>query len=222
MKYIFRQRIYIILMLGFVVLFSGLTSCTYHHYKGLEKSSTAISIPNIFDSSFQKATYITDLEVFGNELGGITIIKKVEQSNTFHVVFMSQIGLKYFDLEIAIEKDTNWFSINYIMESLNRDFILTALQTDFELLFSKFPSGAQKQFYKHPEKDIREVIILKNGKEVTSYLFENRQVPLISLLKGSSVIASVKILETKANHPTHININHRKARLKIVLKEIEM
>jgi len=221
MKYIFRQRFYIILMLGFVVLFSGLTSCTYHHYKGLEKSSTAISIPNIFDSSFQKATYITDLEVFGNELGGITIIKKVEQSNTFHVVFMSQIGLKYFDLEIAMEKDTNWFSINYIMESLNRDFILTALQTDFELLFSKFPSGAQKQFYKHPEEKLIEMVV-KYENTMSFYAADDSKVRSISQRKGNATRAAILISAYGQSQPTQFMIHNKKARLQMSFREIDL
>lgn len=217
-----KKQLSNLILIGILSLFIGLSSCSYKHYKGLEKVSTSHdSLPFIFDTSFKTTTYLTDFEVFGNRLSGLTIIKKVELTNTFHVVFMSQIGLKYFDLEIAMDKESDWFRMNYIMESLNRDFIINALQTDFELLFTKYPKIKQIQLFQHPGKDIQEFII-RNDKEVSSYFFENLQLSSISLRKGSSFAASMKILEIKEDHPTHIYINNRKPRLKIVLKEIKM
>jgi len=221
MKYLFRQRFFTILMLGFVVLFPGMTSCTYHHYKGLEKSSTAIRIPDIFDSSFRKATYVTDFEVFGNALSGITIIKKVIPTNTYHVVFMSQIGLTYFDLEVAMDRDTGGYQVNYIMKSLNRDFIKKALQTDFELLFSKFPPGSQKQFYEHPEKEIVEMLVQIENM-TASYAAENQEIQFISYRKGRATGASIHISDYRKNHPSQFTIHNRKARLHISFREIDL
>jgi hypothetical protein len=221
MKRHFSQRSITFLILGLGILFAGPTSCTYHHYRGLEKSSTTISIPDIFDSSFRKATYVTDFEVFGNELGGISIIKKVIPTNTYHVVFMSQIGLTYFDVEVAMDQDTGGFRVNYIMESLKRDFILTALQTDFELLFSKFPAGAQKQFYKHPEEKLMEMVVQYEN-TMSFYAADDSKVRSISQRKGNATRAAIHISDYGKNQPSQFKIHNRKARVQMSFREIDL
>lgn len=197
-----------------------LNSCSYKHYKGFEKVvTTGIALPDIFDSTFKKANYLTHFEVFGNELSGITIIKKVEQTNTYHVVFISQIGLKYFDLEMTIDQEADGFKINYIMESLNRDFIVNALKDDFELLFIKKSNNRQIQLYQHPEKETREITV-SHGKEITSYLIENELVRSVSLIKGLSNLASININKFNTNYPQKFEMINKKARLKTIMNEI--
>ena len=119
-----------LLCLVFIVLTVNLSSCSYKHYKGFQLVSNAdVHLPTVFDSTFNKATYLTTFKIFKSDLSGITVIKKVKKTNTFHVVFMSQIGLKYFDLVVKMGKPTDWFKVNYIMESLNKEFIVKVLQS---------------------------------------------------------------------------------------------
>lgn len=208
---------FILLMTGF---FISINSCSYKHYKGFEKvSDTEISLPQVFDPEFKKANYLTHLEVFGNQLSGITIIKKAVQTNTFHVVFMSQIGLKYFDLEIAMDQEADDFRMNYIMESLNRNFIINALKSDFELLFVKFKNDAQLQMYQHPLKDLREITI-NDGNTLASYIIDNKDVSSISLKKGSSDLASIIIKEFNTLYPRKFEMINKEARLKMIMNEI--
>lgn len=209
-------------IIAFFGLFVGLSSCSYKHYRGFEKIKSAeITWPKVFDSSFHKATYLTDFEVFGNQLSGITIIKKVEQTSVYHVVFISQIGLKYFDLEIAMDKQMDWFNVNYIMESLNREFIISALKNDLELLFVKQSMNAMLQLYQNPENKMKEITV-KDGKNISSYLLENDLVSSITLRKRSAVIASIILNNDTGIYPKKIKISNRKARLKIILREIEI
>lgn len=211
-----------LLLTGVIFSFLSLNSCSYKHYKGFNKiPSVNTSFPLIFDTIFSKATYLTDFEVFGNQLSGITIIKKPALSTTFHVVFMSQIGLKYFDIEIALDKQDDWFRVNYIMESLNREFIVNALQADFGLLFAKFPENAQVQWYQHPEMDKKEVTV-SYLKEIASYILDNQEVTEAILRKATSVTASIILSKSKTNYPSSLEIENKKARLKISLKEIQM
>lgn len=195
---------------------TSLPSCAYKHYKGLEKvSSNNLNLPLTFDTLFQKATYITDFVVVRNQLSGITIIKKVKRTNTFHVVFMSQIGLKYFDMTIAIDKETDWFNINYMMNSLDREFIIEALKMDFGLLFNK--TGSENlEFYQHPESSMQE-IIARNDEKTASYIYKNDQIHSIHLRKGKSVFASIRIPEYDSDYPNKVMIENKKARLKMVM-----
>jgi len=210
--------------LVFIVLTMNLSSCSYKHYKGFQLVSDAdVHLPVIFDSTFNKTTYLTTLKVFNHELSGITIIKKVKKTNTFHVVFMSQIGLKYFDLVVRMGKPADWFEINYIMESLNKEFIIKALQTDFQLLFAKYPNTNELQLYQHPESGSKEIIVA-NNKEVSSYLTDpvTQKASLIELRKGISTQATISLVPYSTNHPPEFKINNKKTRIQLEFKEIKM
>ena len=212
------------LYLVFIVFTMNLSSCSYRHYKGFQLvSNTDVHLPVVFDSSFNKTTYLTKLKVFNHELSGITIIKKVKKTNTFHVVFMSQIGLKYFDLVVRMGKPVDWFKINYIMESLNKEFIVKALQSDFQLLFAKYPNTIELQLYQHPENGSKEITIT-NNKKVSSYLTnpETQKISLIELKKGISTEATISLATYSSNHPPEFNINNKKAGIQLVFKEIKM
>ena len=222
-----RRKKYISLLplcLIFIVLTMNLSSCSYKHYKGFQLvSNTDVRLPAVFDSTFIKTTYLTRLKVFKHELSGITIIKKVKKTNTFHVVFMSQIGLKYFDLVVKMGKPADWFEINYIMESLNKEFIVKALQTDFQLLFAKYPNTIELQLYQHPENGSKEITVA-NNKEVSSYLTnpETQKISLIELKKGSSTQVTIGLEPYSSNHPHEFNINNKKAGIQFEYKEIKM
>ena len=212
------------LCLFFIVLTVNLLSCSHKHYKGFQLVSDAdVYLPTVFDSTFYKTTYLTRLKVLNHELSGITIIKKVKKTNTFHVVFMSQIGLKYFDLVVRMGKPADWFEINYIMESLNKEFIIKALQTDFQLLFAKYPNTNELQLYQHPESGSKEIIVA-NNKEVSSYLTdpETQKILLIKLKKGTSTQVTIVLEPYSSNHPPEFDINNKKTKIQLDFKEIKM
>ena len=212
----YRHLIHFLLIMSLFWSIISLPSCTYNHYKGFKKvTSNNRNLPLTFDTSFQKATYITDFVIVGNQLSGITIIKNVKRTNTFHVVFMSQIGLKYFDMTIAMDKDTDWLNINYMMKSLDREFVIEALKLNFKLLFTKTVCK-KLEFYQDPESRVQE-IIARDNEETASYLFKNDQIHSMYLRKSKSVLASIQIPEYDSDYPNKIMIENKKARLKMVM-----
>lgn len=220
----FKKRTYYILLPAFSLLslFMILSSCSYKHYEGFEKVEISeITLPYLFEPAFSKANYLTYFDVLGNQLSGITIIKRNLQSNTFHVVFMSQLGLKYFDLEMDMEDESNGFRLNYILESLNRDFIIDALANDLKLLFVKFKKDSNLQLYKHPKENTNEITI-NDGKKLASYIIKNNEVQYISFKKGSSNIASIFIKEFNTIYPQKLEMINKKAHLKIIMNEINL
>jgi hypothetical protein len=73
--------------------------------------------------------YKANIMVYGNELSGIFIAKKI--SNTTHrVVFTTEFGNKLLDFEIS----ETTFKVNSIVEDLNKKIVINTLKTDFRLL----------------------------------------------------------------------------------------
>ncbi len=219
----FRPVNIFILILSVLFLTAGLTSCSYKHYKGFEQASGEnISISAVYDTTFHKAVYKTVFKVFGQELSGLTIVKKIQPANTIHVVFMSQLGLKFFDIEIRPDKPDNWFHVNYLMESLNRDFIISILKTDFMLLFAKYPEDEEVTVFGKPGSEITETTV--RFEKYVSSVFTGQyddNVTGIEFRKGKSVKTTIQITPG-INHPEELNIYNKKANLSLEWKEIQM
>jgi len=100
-----------------------LTSCTPVKKSQLSAcpkgSYTAPLWSSPFLKGYEKALFHTTMDVKGNYLSGITIIKKTSDSS-FHFTFANEIGITYFDLEIM--KD-NYHSV-YIFEPMNKPAFL--------------------------------------------------------------------------------------------------
>jgi len=208
------------LLLLFVLLTAGISSCSYQHYKGLEQVATENKlIPEIYDTTFNKAVYSTVFSVFGQELTGITIVKKVHRN--IHVVFMSQIGLKFFDIEIRPGKQEDWFHINFIMESLSREFIVNTLKTDFMLLFAQYPKNAETAFFKSMENETTETTIRFDKYTASVFTRPASDKPnKIELRKGKSVKATIRL--TPGNdYPEKVDISNRKAGLQLEWEEVK-
>ncbi len=211
------------LFLSVILLTAGLSSCSYKHYKGFEQVSTENTpIPVVYVSSFTKAVYSTNFKIFGQELSGITMMKKVQSGNTIHVVFMSQIGLKFFDIEIRPEDKENWFHVNYIMESMNREFIISMLKTDFMLLFGQYPKHSEIAAFRQTGSNATETTI-RFDKNVASVFSQptNNQPVKIELRKGCSVKATIQLTPGN-NYPENVEINNKRAGLQLEWDEIQM
>ena len=76
--------------------------------------------------------YKANISVYDNELTGIFIAKKINETQ-HRVVFTTEFGNKLLDFEIS-ETD---FKINSIVEELNRKILINTLKTDFRLLLRK-------------------------------------------------------------------------------------
>ncbi len=117
-NYILRQLIFP----AFLLLAFGLRA---------QPEGIKLSQPWVFSKSFDKALYKGRLTAYGNELSGLFFIKRTDES--FHFIFMSEVGLKYFDIEVGTA-DPDDYRIHYLMDALDRKPLQAFLQTTFRML----------------------------------------------------------------------------------------
>ncbi|RLD33034.1 MAG: hypothetical protein DRI88_12165 [Bacteroidetes bacterium] len=217
-----RNGIYFPWALLFVGMLTITSSCSYKHYKGFEPVvAENVSPPRLFDTAFSKVVYTTNFRVFNQELSGLTLVKKVKSTNSFHIVFMSQIGLKFFDIEIKPNETEDWFHVNFIMESLNREFIVSTLKTDFMLLFSKYPEHAETGIFRNTENEITETTVRFDKYISSIFTDRNNKITGIELRKGRSVKTSIHITPGK-EYPKELDIHNKKGGMNLTWKEIRM
>src|SRR6187402_1932792 len=65
-----------------------------------------------FKPAFSVALYKTEVDVVGNHLSGLLLIKKMPDSST-RMVFSNEMGLKFFDFEFTTDGN---FKVYFIMK----------------------------------------------------------------------------------------------------------
>lgn len=202
-----------------MLTFFILPSCSPNYLKDYtEVEETHLNRPAVFDHSFLKVTYKTNLTVMGNQLTGILLIKKTKDEE-YRFVFLSEIGLKYFDLGINDSSDKQEFTTHYLMPALNRGETKNILFSDFsKLIASNLPIG-NTAYYKQTKTGN---IALKYNNSKSVYIFDAENKTIESILWKNSITGKSEIILSDYNtkNPEKIEIRNKKYSLRMEMKEI--
>ena len=91
-----------------------------------------------FKPAFSVALYKTEVDVVGNHLGGLLLIKKMPDSS-IRMVFSNEMGFKFFDFEFAADGN---FKVYSITKKMNKKAVITTLRKDFELILMEHLDSA--------------------------------------------------------------------------------
>lgn len=92
-----------------------------------------------FSDAARDYVYRTSVKVYGNELGGILIVKKISEDH-HRLVLTTEFGNKLLDFSIQKGELT----VNSVVEELNRKMLLNVLRDDFQVLVrERFPIAAE-------------------------------------------------------------------------------
>lgn len=167
---------------------------------------------NLFFSSYQDYIYKCQMEIYGNNISGILIIKKISDT-THRVVMTSDFGNKMIDFEIS----ENDFKLNYVLEDLNKKMVLNFLKNDFqELLRQKYNLTER---FKNNESIID---ISKTGKK-TYYLFHKKETEILTQIvytKNKKEKINFTFEAKKPNFAETIHLEHKDFKIDIKLFQI--
>jgi len=130
------------------------------------------------------------MEVYGNDISGILIIKKI--SETAHrVVMTSDFGNKMIDFEIG---ENNYFKLNYVLADLDKKMVINFLKNDFqELLRKSYPISERFEnnesiidiskidkniyylFFDKKNDILTQIIYIKNNREKINFSFDAKK-----------------------------------------------
>ena len=106
-----------------------LLACSPVH-KQMQTASADINLLQKFKPVFTVALYNTTVDVVGNHLSGLLLIKKMPDSST-RMVFSNEMGLTFFDFEFEADGK---FKVYFIIKKMNKRSVIKTLQHDFELI----------------------------------------------------------------------------------------
>ena len=197
------------------LLFIATSCATYTLEKDLKLVALEKTIYNApyFSNSETDYVYKANITVYGNELSGIFIVKKINESN-HRAVFTTEFGNKLLDFEIS---DTT-FKINFIVDELNRKILINTLKTDFKLLLrNKF--DVQEQF----ENELFKVYLIKDGKNFNYLYLTKPNDKLSKIILASKRKEKIRIEYTSENDifANSFFIHHNNINFKIQLNYLK-
>ncbi|MBL7703703.1 MAG: hypothetical protein JNM14_15745 [Ferruginibacter sp.] len=96
----------------------------------MQTATADVNVLQKFRPAFTVALYNTTVDVVGNHLSGLLLIKKMPDSST-RLVFSNEMGLGFFDFEFKPDGD---FKVYSVMKKLNKKSVIKTLRHDFELV----------------------------------------------------------------------------------------
>lgn len=190
------------------------TSCavkTVKDFDKMEVTSQVYKIPYFSDKN-EDYVYKASISVYGNDFGGIFIVKKTNE-NTHRAVFTTEFGNTLFDFEIS----GNDFKVNHIIEELDRKILINTLKRDFMLLLKEDFKVAEQyenenfKVYKSPDS------------KRFNYIFINKSDGKFSKLIHSTTSKEKINIEYLSENNTladKIIIQHKNIKLRIELNKI--
>lgn len=144
----------------------SLFSCSPNYLKNYTVlNNSDLSIPSIFSGKLSKSLYKANLKVMGNELSGVCLIKKINKTE-FRLVFMSEIGMKYFDIGIDYKNEKPEFANYYFVSVLDRGEVKQILMNDIAALLNEYGTNGKTLVFKHNASGD---IALKNSFDFYNY-----------------------------------------------------
>ncbi len=202
---------YLLLINGLFVLLS----CSAPH-KQMQSSTADVSILQKFKPVFTVALYNTTVDVVGNHLSGLLLIKKMPDSST-RMVFSNEMGFTFFDFEFAADGN---FKVYSIIKKLNKRSVIKTLQHDFELILMNNLDNAKASVR---AKDGLTYFIFPQTNGFNYYITNNTGNELIRMERASGKKTIVEaVMKNYINGiPDTIGISHKTFEFNIGLKRIE-
>ena len=178
------------------------------NYTPKKLDKTTYEVP-YFSEPKTDYVYKTNITVYGHEMSGIFIAKKINDT-THRVVFTTEFGNKLFDFEIS----ETTFKVNSIVSELDKKILINTLKEDFRLLLKK-EYLIQEQF----ENESDNIYKSADGNR-DNYLFVSKKdQKLEKLVRSSKTKEKITITFTLENDifAKKIVILHQNIKLKIEL-----
>lgn len=182
----------------------------------MQSADADISSVQKFKPSFTVDLYKTTVDVVGNHLSGLLLIKKMPDSS-IRMVFSNEMGLSFFDFEFGANGS---FKVYSIIKKMNRKSVIKTLRHDFELVLMNTLDD-NKAFVKTNEGQLYFIFPQKKG--YNYYITNVEATELLHMQRASNKKPIVDaVMKNFVNGiPDTIGISHKTFEFNIGLKKIE-
>lgn len=190
-----------------------LSSCAVQTVKGYDEVPADIDVYKAAYFSNPETDYVykAHIDIYGKDFGGIFIVKKIDDTS-HRVAFTTEFGNKLFDFTIT---DTD-FTVNYILEELDRKIIVNTLKKDFMLLLKnqhpvtgKYENSEYSVYKSKDSNRYNYLFISKQDKRLNSIVntTRNKEKVIIQYIAENNILAKKIVIDHK-NIKLKIELNY--------------
>ncbi len=193
-----------------IILVLFLQSCVISKF---ENSNNSFNYKKVFSETGKSYVYRTRIHLYDKDFSGLIVIKS--QKNGHRIVFLNEIGMKFFDIELLSKS----YKIHQIFEPMNKKMLIKLLVSDFNFILMTDLKG-DTIFLKEKRS---EEYALKAKKVKNIYYFDkNTLLPKkafkYSLLRKTTFL---KYEKYKSGIPQKISIKHKNIKFAMELSFIK-
>lgn len=170
--------------------------------------------PPVFTPAVRSATYSTQIDLYNKHLSGLLLFKATGDT-TERVVFMTETGFKFFDLEFS----PHHFEVKYIIPSLNKKVIIKMLSRDLGYLVVP---PVENSPHEQPKADSSIIFKFPIGRSFNYYITDKKCTQLQRIEAGDDKKKNLVIglIYGQKPAPETIKIAHQSIKLTIFLRQI--
>ena len=185
-------------------------------HQQMQSASADVQVLQKFKPAFTVALYNTSVDVMGNHLSGLLLIKKMPDSST-RMVFSNEMGLGFFDFEFAADGS---FKVYSIIKKLDKKSVIKTLQHDFELVLMNNLDNSTATV---KTNEGLTYFIFPQSKGYNYYITNQSGTELVRLERASNkkTIVEAVMKNYIGGIPDTIGISHKTFEFNIGLKRIE-
>lgn len=186
-------------------------------YKNLQRATGEPAAINKFKPEISVVLYKAQINVIGNYLSGLLLIKKMPDNST-RILFSNEMGFKFFDF--GFSKDSG-FKVYYVLKKMNRKAVIKTLRKDFELVLMQHLDSSNAYIKKDDSQNL--YYIFPQTKGYNCYITDSTGNELIRMERASKwkPVVTVITKDYKNGLPDSIGIEHHKFDFTIALKRLE-
>jgi hypothetical protein len=204
-----------LLAINALLLFPG---CLAVKIVSLKKTGEKIISQNeiaSFSAAGETLLYKASIDIASHHYSGILLLKNMDNSS--HIVMITELGIKLFDLEI--NKDTS--RLIYVFEPINRPRVTRMIMEDMKLIFQNNFEGQNATSYLNKRNGEIVYKIKANEKNYLCYMEKKtNRTNRVKRYGMFSKINEVKFLKYENKIPQYISLVHTGIKIKIELTRL--
>lgn len=207
----------VVLVFSSMVLLFG--SCSSLLRQGYRKASVEnyLFFP-VFSADFDKSMYQAEITFGKNTFTSLAIIKQISEYNSYRLAFLSETGMRLFEMEFIEDGNVN---VEYISDFLNKKAVVKKLSSDFNLLFVNETTHQVRKVFTFIGDTSNYILQMKGNGKKDFYYNSNIEEPIKICEKGCAYGKTFALLDNYDNNgPEEIRFEHKMLNFKIRLTKI--
>lgn len=202
------------LLFSITCIFCLSCASDYKHLKAVEARAGCVA--NLAPKGFATSWYHASVDVVGNHISGLLLIKNMPDS-AYRVVFTNEAGVTFFDFGFSAQGD---FKVHNVIKQLDKRPVIQTLRKDFALILGLPFHTSHYQTWKTGEEYFYGV----TQKKETAYFITNKDCASLHRLELGSARKRKVIVQFSGEgypSPEKIELIHKTFNMQITLTRFQ-